>query len=156
ANLARKPQGNDRAQAKAIFSGACDIALGNHYYVGRMITNEKEPEQKDWAAAIKVLFPNAADRGTHVNISGMAMAAHAPNRDNALALMEYLSSGPAQEIYAAQVFEYPVKDGFSPVKLIADFGTLKADTLPIAEIAKHRKAASEMVDRVGFNDGPSS
>ncbi len=156
ANLARKPQGNDRAQAKAIFSGECDIALGNHYYVGQMITNEKEPEQKEWAAAIKVLFPNADGRGSHVNISGMAMAANAPNRDNALLLMNYLSSGPAQEIYASQVFEYPVKDGFSPVPLIADLGTLKADTLPIADIAKYRKAASEMVDRVGFNDGPSS
>ncbi len=156
ANLARKPQGNDRAQAKAIFSGECDIALGNHYYVGKMLTNEKEPEQKEWAAAINVLYPNAGDCGTHVNISGMAMAAHAPNRDNALRFMEFLSSGPAQEIYAAEVFEYPVSDGFLPSPLIAELGELNADTLPIAEIARHRKAASEMVDRVGFDDGPSS
>eukprot|EP01031_Cornospumella_fuschlensis_P046128 gene46128-56470_t len=64
-NLAKKPDGGDRDQAKAILAGECDLALGNTYYVGLMLTNEKEPEQKEWAAAIKVLFPNAKDRGTH-------------------------------------------------------------------------------------------
>ena len=156
ANLARKPQGNDRAQAKAIHAGECDIALGNHYYVGQMMTNEKEPEQKEWAAAIKVLFPNSDDRGTHVNVSGMAMAAHAPHPQNALKLMEFLSGKRAQEIYAAEVFEYPVAEGATPAPLVAELGALKADTLPIDDIARHRRAASEMVDRVGFDDGPSS
>ncbi len=89
-NLARKPDGSDRDQAKAIFAGECDIALGNSYYVGLMLTNEKEPEQKEWAGAIKVMFPNAGDRGTHVNISGMALAKNAPNKDNAIKLMEFL------------------------------------------------------------------
>ena len=96
-NLARKPDGNDRAQAKGIYSGECDLGLGNTYYVGLMKTNDKNPEQKDWAASIKVLFPDSDGRGTHVNISGMAMAKHAPNRENALALMEFLASGRAQE-----------------------------------------------------------
>ncbi|MBV2184211.1 MAG: Fe(3+) ABC transporter substrate-binding protein, partial [Rhizobium sp.] len=110
-NLARKPDGNDRGQAKAIMSGECDLALGNTYYVGLMMTNEKDPEEKEWAAATKILFPNTADRGTHVNISGMALAKYAPNKDNAVKLMEFLSSGKAQEIYAQQVFEYPVLPG---------------------------------------------
>jgi len=79
-NLARKPDGNDRAQAKAIFSGECDLGIGNTYYVGLMQTNEKKPEQKEWAKSIKVLFPNSQGRGTHVNISGMALAKHAPNQ----------------------------------------------------------------------------
>ncbi len=156
ANLARKPDGNDRAQAKAIFAGECDIALGNTYYVGLMQTNEKEPEQKDWANAIKVLFPNAGDRGTHVNISGMVMAKNAPNKDNALKLMEFLSSPKAQEVYAAQVFEYPVNASVQPSETVKAFGTLKPDTLPLADVAANRKAASEMVDRVGLDDGPGS
>ncbi len=155
-NLARKPDGNDRSQAKGIFSGECDLALGNTYYVGLMLTNDKEPEQKDWAGAMKVLFPNAADRGTHVNVSGMALAKHAPNRDNAVKLMEYLSSPVAQQIYAEQVFEYPIAPGTQPSAFVKSFGEIKPDTLPITDIAKFRKRASELVDEVGYNDGPGS
>ncbi|WP_244713300.1 Fe(3+) ABC transporter substrate-binding protein [Rhizobium cremeum] len=154
-NLVRKPDGNDRSQAKSIMSGECDIALGNTYYVGLMLTNDKDPEEKEWAAAIKVLFPNAADRGTHVNISGMALAKNAPNKDNAVKLMEFLSSGKAQEIYADQVFEYPVLPGAKVSDVVASFGPIKPDTLPLVDIAANRKLASELVDKVGFNDGPT-
>ena len=155
-NLARKPAGNDRAQAKAIFAGECDIGIGNTYYVGLMKTNEKKPEQKEWAKAIKVLFPNAGDRGTHVNISGMALAKSAPNKDNALKLMEFLSSGKAQEIYAEKVFEYPIKPGAEPSDIVKSFGKIKPDTLTLDKIAKSRKAASQLVDKVGYNNGPGS
>jgi iron(III) transport system substrate-binding protein len=156
ANLARKPDGGDREQAKAIFAGECDIALGNTYYVGQMQTNEKQPEQKAWAAAIKILFPNANDRGTHVNISGMALAKYAPNHDNALKLMEFLASDKGQQLYGQQVFEYPVEPGVEPSDLVKAWGTLKPDKLPLADIAKNRKAASELVDKIGFDDGPAS
>jgi iron(III) transport system substrate-binding protein len=156
ANLARKPDGGDREQAKAIFAGECDIALGTSYYVGLMQTNEKEPEQKDWANAIKVLFPTFDNGLTHVNISGAALAKNAPNRENAVKLIQFLSSQEAQQIYAEQVFEYPAEPGLEPSAVVQGFGELKADTLPLADIAKHRKEASEMVDRVGINDGPSS
>jgi len=155
ANLVSKPNGSDRSQAKAIFAGECDIGLANTYYLGVMMTNEKEPEQKDWAGAVKILFPNAADRGTHVNISGMAMAKNAPNKDNALKLMRFLSAGDAQKIYAEQVFEYPVLPGAEPSEVVKGFGPIKPDTLPLIEIAKNRKLASELVDKVGLNDGPS-
>ena len=155
-NLARKPDGGDRDQAKAIFAGECDIALGNTYYVGLMQTNEKDPEQKDWAAAIKVKFPTFDNGGTHVNISGAALAKHAPNRENGVKLIQFLSGGNAQQIYADQVFEYPADPKFEPNDIVKSFGALNADSLPLAEIAKHRKEASEMVDRVGFNDGPAS
>lgn len=155
-NLARKPDGNDRGGAKGIFSGECDLALGNTYYVGLMMTNDKEPEQKDWANSMRVVFPSIDGAGTHVNISGMALARHAPNRDAAVQLMEFLAGEKAQEIYAAEVFEYPVRAGVEPSDIVKSFGTLEADTLPLAEIAKHRKAASEMVDRVGLDDGPAS
>ena len=155
-NLARKPQGNDRAQAKAIFAGECDLGIGNTYYVGKMQTNEKRPEQKEWAASMKVLFPNVDNRGSHVNISGMAMARHSPNADNARKLMEFLSSGTAQEIYAEVVFEYPVKQGTKTSDLVRGFGKLKSDRLSLQTIANNRKAASRLVDKVGYNDGPTS
>lgn len=155
ANLARKPDGNDRSQAKAISAGECDIALGNTYYVGLMLTNEKDPEEKDWAAAIKVLFPNSADRGTHVNVSGMALAKNAPNKDNAIKLMEFLASDEAQGIYAEKVFEYPVSPNAKPSAIVAGFGTIKPDSLPLTDVAANRKVASELVDKVGLNDGPS-
>ncbi|MDQ6435160.1 Fe(3+) ABC transporter substrate-binding protein [Mesorhizobium sp. LHD-90] len=156
ANLARKPDGGDRPQAKAIFAGECDIALGNTYYVGLMRTNEKDPEEKDWGNAVNVIFPTFENGGTHVNISGAALAKNAPNRDNAVKLIQFLSSHKAQQVYAEQTFEYPVEPGLEPSEIVKSFGPLNADTLPLAEIAKNRKAASEMVDRVGLDDGPSS
>lgn len=151
-NLARKPNGNDRAQAKGIFSGECDIGIGNTYYVGLMMTNEKEPEQKEWADAIKVLFPNSNDRGTHVNISGMALAKNAPNKDAALKLMEFLASPKGQELYAERVFEYPVAPGAEASDIVKSFGDINPDKLPLADIANNRKAASVLVDKVGFNN----
>lgn len=154
-NLVKKPDGNDRAQAKAIFSGECDLGLANTYYLGLMMTNEKEPEEKEWAGAVKVLFPNSADRGTHVNISGMALAKNAPNKDNAVKLMEFLASDEAQTIYAEQVYEYPVGPNAKVSETVAGFGTIKADTIPLADIAANRKTASELVDKVGLNDGPT-
>lgn len=155
-NLARKPAGNDRAQVKSVFAGECDIALGNTYYMALMLTNRKEPEQKDWAKSVKVLFPNGDGRGSHVNISGMAMAAHAPNRANAAKLMAFLASEEAQQIYAGANHEYPVKPGVPVSDMVKSFGMLNADRLPISEIAGHRRQASELVEKVGFDDGPSS
>jgi len=156
ANLAKKPDGGDRPQAKAIAAGECDIALGNTYYVGLMATNEKDPEEKEWASAIKVVFPTFENGGTHVNIAGAALAKFAPNRDNAVKLIQFMSSHEAQQIYAEQTFEYPVEPGLEPSAVVKGFGTLTSDTLPLVEVAKHRKEASEMVDRVGLDDGPSS
>ena len=152
ANLARKPDGNDRAQAKGIFSGECDLGIGNTYYVGLMQNNEKNPEQKEWAKSLKVLFPNSEDRGTHVNLSGMALAKHSPNKDAAVKLMEFLSSGEAQQIYAELVYEYPIKPDTKPSATVAGFGEIKPDTLSLETIAGLRKEASRLVDKVGYND----
>jgi iron(III) transport system substrate-binding protein len=155
-NLAEKPSGSDRSQAKAIFSGQCDLALANTYYMALMATNDKEPEQKDWAKSVKVLFPDAATHGTHVNISGAVLTKNAPNKDNAIKLVEYLTSDEAQKIYAELNNEYPLKPGVATSEVVKSWGELKADTLPLAEIGKHRKRASELVDEVGFDQGPSS
>jgi iron(III) transport system substrate-binding protein len=156
ANLAQKPAGGDREQVRDVRSGKCDLAIGNTYYMALMMTNEKNPEQKEWASAVKILFPNAGDRGTHVNISGVALAKNAPNKANAVALMEFLVSEQAQQIYAKANNEYPVSPKVAPSPIVQGWGPLKADTLPLDNIAKYRKRASELVDKVGFNAGPSS
>jgi len=149
-NLARKPQGNDRAQAKAIWQGECDIALINTYYIGAMQFNEAEPEQKEWVASIGVIFPNRDDRGTHVNVSGGGVAKYAKNRDNAVKLLEFLSGDWAQEYYAASNFEYPVKPGVAWHPAVESWGRFHADETPLAEIAKQVPLAIKLYDRAGY------
>jgi iron(III) transport system substrate-binding protein len=151
ANLAKKPSGGDREQARDILAGACDIALGNTYYVGLMRNSANE--QRQWGEAIKVIMPTFEETGgTHVNISGLAMLKSSPNPDSARKFMEFMVSDAAQKIYADVNFEYPVKAGIPLDEIVASFGPLKPDTLPIAEVAKHRKTASQLVDRVGFDN----
>lgn len=147
-NLARKPQGSDRGQVQAIHQNLCDLSLGNSYYFGQMINNE---EQKAWADGVNINFPNQKNRGAHVNISGVAMAKHAPNRDNALALMEFLVSEQAQQMYAETNMEYPVRQGVALSALVASWGEFKADTLPLENIAKLRKSAIMLIDQAQFD-----
>lgn len=147
-NLARKPQGNDRGQVQAIHQNLCDIALGNSYYFGNMLTNEK---QKVWADAVYINFPNQKNRGAHVNISGIAMAKFSPNAKNAQRLMEFLVSEPAQALYAQTNMEYPVREGVAVSPLVASWGTYKSDMLPLEEIAKNRKAALKLLDQAQFD-----
>jgi len=150
ANLARKPSGGDREQAKDILAGVCDIAIGNTYYVSLM-RNGKDEEQKKWGEAIDVILPSFEGGGTHVNVSGLALAKHAPNKANAVKFMEFMVSDDSQRIHAEANSEYPIKAGIKIHPTIASFGELKADNVSIAEIAKLRKKASEMVDKVGFD-----
>jgi len=155
-NLARKPTGNDRAQAKGVYAGECDLAVGNTYYMGLMQTNEDEPEQKEWAKSLKILFPDAEGRGTHVNISGAVLARNAPNKDEAIRLLEYLTSDEAQKIYAEVNFEYPLKDGVAASEIVSSWGALNPDPLPLADVAEAQARASELVDQVGYDAGPGS
>jgi iron(III) transport system substrate-binding protein len=155
-NLNGKPTGSDRDQVKQIFEGSCDLAIGNTYYMGAMLKNDKEPEQKAWANSVNILFPNSGDRGTHVNISGAVMAKYAPHKDNALKLLEFLASDKGQQMYADVNNEYPVKDGVPWSPLVESWGDFKPDPISLNEIAGLRKKASELVNKVGFDDGPSS
>ena len=155
-NLARKPQGNDRAQAKGVYEGACDIAISNHYYMGKMATNEKKPEQKEWAKAVNVQFLDQNGRGNHVNISGAAVIKGAKNRDNAVALLEFLAGDKAQNMYATVNFEFPVKAGIKTDPLVESWGSFKSDTLSLQEIANHRATATKLVDKTAFDAGPTS
>ncbi|WP_102109724.1 Fe(3+) ABC transporter substrate-binding protein [Oceaniglobus roseus] len=149
ANLARKPEGNDRAQARAIWAGECDIALGNTYYIGEML---QDPEQTQWANAIRPEFPTFADgSGTHVNISGVAMTASAPHPDTALKFMEYLASPDAQKIYANVVNEYPADPDTPPSDLVASWGEIQPDTTSLTAIADHRAEALKIMERVDFD-----
>jgi len=148
ANLARKPQGNDRAQVKAITQGECDIAVINSYYIGAMLA---EPEQAPWVEQIKLVFPNQSDRGTHLNISGMSLTAAAPNRENAIKLMEFLSSNDAQTLYADVNNEYPINPNTPWSELTLSWGTFKHDPLALAELAPKIPEASKLVDIVGYD-----
>ncbi len=147
-NLARKPQGNDRAQVKAIWAGECDIALGNTYYMGQMLA---DPEQQDWANSVSVEFPIFEDAGTHVNVSGMALTKSAPNRDDAIRLMAFLASPKAQEIYAADNFEYPIAPGTQADPLVQSWGSFEADTVNLTTIAKLRAEALRLTELADFD-----
>ncbi len=148
ANLARRPQGNDRAQVKAIWAGECDISLGNTYYMGKMLAN---PKQRPWAEAVRIVFPAFEKGGTHVNLSGMAMTRAAPNRENALRLMEFLVSPEAQRIYAEVNYEYPVRPGVPLSPVVAAWGRFTADDIPLSEIARLRPLALRLVEKVDFD-----
>ncbi|SDX45262.1 Fe(3+) ABC transporter substrate-binding protein [Marinobacter mobilis] len=148
-NLARKPQGGDRDQIKAIAEGVCDISLGNSYYYGKMLEDEN---QREAAEAVRVVFPNAEGRGTHINISGIALTNSAPNRDNAIRLMEFLSQDRAQQIYAGANTEYPANPNVEPSGLVASWGELNPDALSLQTIAENREAAVRMVDRVDYDN----
>ncbi len=147
-NLARRPQGNDRAQVKAIWAGECDISLGNTYYMGQMLN---DPEQVEWANSVNVLFPEFENGGTHVNISGVAMTKSAPNRENALKMMEYLTSPEAQEIYAHANYEYPIAPGTEADELVKGWGSFTADDTNLMTLAEQRGAALRLVEEVDYD-----
>lgn len=150
ANLARKATGGDRNVARDILGGICDLGFANSYYVGKMYA---DPKQKEWTEAIKVIKPTFKKTGgTHANISGAAVAKYAPNKDNAVKLLEYLVGPTAQEMYAKVNYEHPIRAGVAPDPIIAEFGEFKADTLPLIEVPKHRKTATEIVEKIGFDD----
>jgi iron(III) transport system substrate-binding protein len=152
-NLAQKPQGNDRAQVKAIKEGVCDLSLGNTYYFGHMLTNEKEPEQKEWAAAVNLVFPNQADRGTHMNISGAGIAKNAPHPVEAQKLLEFLTEQDAQQYYASANFEFPVRPKTPKSDVVEKFmGDFKGDEINLQSVSQLRSAASKLVDKVGFDN----
>jgi iron(III) transport system substrate-binding protein len=152
ANLGRKATGGDRDVARDIMGGLCDIGVGNSYYVGLMRSGAGGPEQEKWGAAIKIVLPTFEKGGTHVNMSGASVARHSPNRAAAVRFLEYLVSDEAQKIYAEAGFEYPVKAGAAVHPIIAQLGPLNVDRLQLAEIARHRAAASRLVDKVGLDD----
>ncbi len=149
ANLARRPQGNDRAQVKAIFEGVCDIAIINSYYYGKLKFSDK-PAQRQWASAVELIFPNQEDRGTHVNISGGGVAKHSRHKAEAVRFLEFLTSKKAQDLYGSVNFEYPVNPKVSPSKELNSWGAFKEDKVAIARIAELAPEAQKVIDRAGW------
>jgi iron(III) transport system substrate-binding protein len=150
ANLAQKPSGGDRETARDVAAGKCDLGIGNTYYWALMMNSN--PAQKPWAEATKVILPTFEGGGTHVNVSGVVLAKHAPNPANAMRLIEWLVGEKAQHIYADSNYEYPVRAGIALNPTIAGYGELKADSLPLSKIADNAKAAATLVDKVGFDN----
>lgn len=151
ANQARAAAGGDRDGARDIAAGVCDIAVANSYYYGLMASGAGGDDQKAWSDAVKVILPTFEDGGTLVNVSGAAVAAYAPHRDEAVQLLEYLASDEAQKLYAEANFEYPVSATAEVHPIIAAFGTLVPDSYSLTDVLPFRARASELVDVVNFD-----
>ena len=150
-NLARRPQGNDRAQVKAIYEGQCEIGIINNYYFGKLKFSD-DPKQREWTKNLKLIFPNQeeGDRGSHVNISGGGVVKFSKNKEEAIALLEFLTDKNAQNLYGEINFEYPVNPAISPTKELLSWGTFREDNLQIIKIAELAPLAQKIIDRVGW------
>lgn len=149
ANFARQPEGGDVDQIKAVAAGLCDVAIVNHYYWARLAKSD-EAENIEAIGKTAVFFPNQNDRGTHVNVSGMGLVKNAPNRDNAIAFMEYLISPDVQEVFAETNNEYPVVDGVNLDPVVAELGDFKVDEVNVASYGRNNPTVNEIVDRAGW------
>ncbi len=148
-NLARKPQGGDTDQLRALAAGEGDVAIANTYYFGRILDSERKSD-RDIAAKIAIFWPNQTGRGVHVNISGGAVARFAPHRAEAIRFLEYLVSDEAQEIYAEVDHEFPIRDDVSRSKIVAGMGTFRADEIPLEQLGAHSATAVRIFDRAGW------
>ncbi|HSJ66036.1 MAG TPA: Fe(3+) ABC transporter substrate-binding protein [Anditalea sp.] len=149
ANMARNPKGNDRDQVKAVASGEGDIAIVNTYYIGIML-NDANIEEKRAAEQVGIFFPNQADRGTHINVSGAGVTKHAPNKENAIKLIEFLSGEEAQSLLADINFEYPVNPSVEHSPLLKSWGDFRSDELNLYKLGEKNQDAVMIFDRVGW------
>lgn len=149
-NLAREPEGGDKDQIRAVAAGEGDVAVVNTYYLAQMLTDDENPADKEAAASIGVIFPNQDGRGTHVNISGAGVVKGAPNPENAVRFIEFLTSEPAQQVVAGANGEYPVVSAIEPVPELVAFGEFKSDPLPASVFGANNKQALMVADRCGW------
>lgn len=150
ANFARKPQGGDRDQIRAAAAGQCKIAVANTYYLANMLSNQGNASDYSAAQKMTVIWPNQADRGAHINVSGAGVLKHAPNPDNALTLIEFLASDKAQEIYANVNFEYPVNKDVKQHSLLSAWGDFKAHQISLEQLGVNNPRAVRLMDRAGW------
>ncbi|MEL7160225.1 MAG: Fe(3+) ABC transporter substrate-binding protein [Bacteroidota bacterium] len=149
ANMARAPKGNDRDQVKAILAGEGDLAVVNTYYMG-LLRNSDDEQSAKAGNAVKIFFPNQADRGTHVNVSGIGLAKHAPHAAAAVRLIEYLASKPVQERFASTNYEYPTNPTAEISDELKSWGTFKEDELPLTKLGEMNRAAVMTFDVAGW------
>ena len=150
-NLARDPKGNDRDQVKAIASGQGDIAVVNSYYIGLLLSSEKE-EELNAGNSVGVFFPNQSEnqRGAHINVSGIALTKNAPNRDNAIKLISFLTSESAQQTYVDNTYEYSVNSNIEPNEIVKNWGDFKKDKLDLNMLGVKRNEAIRIFDKTGW------
>ena len=150
-NFARDPKGSDRDQVKAIAAGQGDIAIVNSYYIGLLLSSEKD-EEINAGNAVSVFFPNQADneRGAHINISGLALTKNAPNRENAIKLIQYLTSIEAQKTYVSNSYEYSVNLDVKPDEIVQSWGEFKKDPVDLNSLGTNRSEAIRIFDKTGW------
>jgi iron(III) transport system substrate-binding protein len=148
-NFARHPQGGDRDQIKGLAAGLCDVAIANTYYLAGMLSSKDEITQQQ-AKKVKVIWPNQAGLGTHINISGVSLAQYAPNKNAALKLIDFLLSKESQLWYATTNHEYPVLPDIAWSELLQSFGTFKAEQVALGKLGELNAAAVKMMDRAGW------
>lgn len=148
-SFARPPQGGDRDQIKAVAAGLCDVAIANTYYLAGMLSSKDETTQEQ-AKKVNVIWPNQADRGVHINISGVALAKNSPNKDAAVKLIDFLLSNESQLWYAKTNHEYPILANVAWSELLQSFGTYKAEQVPLSKLGELNASAVKMMDRAGW------
>ncbi len=147
ANMAREPKGGDRDQIKAIAAEEGTIAVTNTYYLAQMLS-DTDPEIVKAAQKVAVIFPNQDGRGTHINISGAAVTKYSPNKENAIKLIEFLTSKEAQQVYANEEKEYPIRADVEMAQVLKDWGTFKEDTLSLSKLGENQEKAVIIFDEV--------
>lgn len=150
-NFARDPQGGDRDQIRAVAAGACDVAISNHYYLAVMITNGDEADQEA-AAQVEFVFPNQGEdgRGAHINVSGAGILQNAPNKENAVRFLEYLTTPEAQKYFISGNNEYPVNENAEIAEVLQGFGEFKSDAVNVSALGRNNPEAIQLMDRAGW------
>ena len=149
ANFARTPQSNDTGQIRAVASGECQIGVANTYYLARLAASD-DPADQAVSSAVKIIFPGQEGNGTHVNISGAGLVSTSPNPENAIKFLEYLTSEPAQLLFANGNNEYPAVPGIAPTSAVVGLGEFSEDRLNAAELGINQAAAIMVFDRAGW------
>jgi iron(III) transport system substrate-binding protein len=149
ANMARPPQGGDTDQIQAVAAGECDVAVVNHYYLVRLMKSE-DPAEQEVASKVDILFPNQDGRAAHANTSGAGVLESAPNRDQAVKFLEYLTTPEAQKYFAEGNNEYPVVEGVEPDPVLAKWGDFKTDSIDAASYGENNAEAVKIMDRAGW------
>jgi iron(III) transport system substrate-binding protein len=148
-NMARDPQGGDTDQIRAVAAGECNLAVGNHYYYARLL-NSDDVADREVAREVGIIFPNQDGRGVHANIGGAGVVATAPNRDNAVRFLEFLSSDTAQQIFAESNHEFPAVDGVLKNPVLDSWGNLNIDDINVSVLGTNNPEAVKIFDRVGW------
>ena len=150
-NMARDPQGGDRDQIRGVAAGVCDVAVVNHYYLAMMIKGDDEADLEA-ASKVEFVFPNQGEdeRGAHVNISGAGILKNAPNKENAVKFLEYLTTPEAQEYYIGGNNEYPINEEAEWADVLEEFGQYKSDAVNVSALGRNNPEAIRIMDRAGW------